>query len=197
MINTRHNMMEINKAPALMVTWGLAVLLASVVNQFFELEQDYLLIFWGALSLLGIAGHALCYISGLRLNYLLWFALLAVGWLFTLFVFKWDNGSNISLLADLPAVWLALIGVAYVLTGKQIDKRFYTVAAFTFAVALVLELSARRIVPISFVDEYAALIFGLTVSLPLFVASSARYYRPRPKPVPAASQPAPAPPPPA
>jgi hypothetical protein len=195
MINTRHNMMTINKAPALMATWGFAVLLASLVGQFFELEQDYLLIFWAILTVLGIAGHSLCYLRGLGKNFSIWMGLIALGWLFTLYVFKWDNGANIALIADLPAVWLVLLGIAYIVTALQIDRRFYYIAGFTFAVALIMELSARRIVTIDFVDEYAQLIFGLAVSIPLFVASMARYYRPKPKPAPVAPQPTAAPPP--
>jgi hypothetical protein len=185
MINTRRNTMTINKAPALMLAWGLAVLLASLVGQYFELEQDYLLIFWAGLTLLGIAGHSLCYMRGLGKNFSIWMGLIGVGWLFTLFVFKWDNGANIALIADLPAVWLALLGVAYIVTALQIDRRFFYIAGFTFAVALILELSARRIVRIDFINEYAQLIFGLAVSIPLFVASSARYYKPKPKTEPA------------
>jgi hypothetical protein len=60
-----------------------------------------------------------------------------------------------------------------------------------------MELSARRIVRIDFINEYAHLIFGLAVAIPLFVASSSRYYKPKPKVEPAVPQAIPAPPPPA
>ena len=193
MINTRHNMMTINKAPALMGSWGLAVLLASVMNQFFELSTNNSLLMWGLLTVLGIVGHSVCYLRGLGKNFAVWVGLITVGWLFTLYVFKWDNGANIALLADLPAAWLALIGVGYVATALQIDRRFFYLAGVHFAVAAVMELSARGIMPIDFVDEYAALIFGLTVSIPLFVASLPQFYHPRVRqPAPTAPQATPA-----
>ena len=78
--------------------------------------------------------------------------LIAIGWGFTFFVMKFDNGSHIDLYGDQAGVWLILMGLGYVATAFHVVKRFLLVGTIHIVVGLLLELSARRIIVIDFLD---------------------------------------------
>jgi hypothetical protein len=189
MVNLDQRMLRINKAVFMMAGWGLLILLASFINQFFDLPSpDYVLLLWGGVTVLGIAGQAVSLVRGLGLNFTVWLVVMAIGWIFTLYVVKLDNGSHIDLYGDLAGVWLILLGIGHLATAFHVVKRFLLVGTIHIVAGLLVELSARGIVSVEFIDAYSTLIFGLIAGGSLIVGALPVWYRPR-KPV---TSPAPA-----
>jgi hypothetical protein len=193
MINLDQRMLRINKAVFLMAGWGLLILLASAINQFFDLPNpDYVLMLWGGVTVLGIVCQAVALVRGLGMNFTVWLVLIGVGWVFTFYVVKFDNGAHIDLYGDLAGVWLILLGIGHLVTAFHVVKRFLWMGIIHIVVGIVLEVSARGIVTIDFIDSYSTLIFGIVAGGSLIVASLPIWYRPRkpataPVPAPAAS----------
>jgi hypothetical protein len=118
-LNSNTVTLRINKAAFTLGAWGLLILLASLVNQFFippSLEAVYAL--WSVVTLLGIAAQAICLARGLGSNFAVWMVVMVVGWLFT----------HSGFYADIPGVWLILLGVGYVATAFQVHMRFMWLA---------------------------------------------------------------------
>lgn len=179
MVNLDQRMLRINKAVFMMAGWGLLILLASIINQFFDLPNpDYVLYMWGGVTLLGIAGQTISLVRGLQLNLTVWLVLMAIGWIFTLYVVKFDNGAHIDLYGDLAGVWLILLGIGHLATAFHVVRRFLFLGAFHIAMGILLELSARRIMSIDFLDSYSTLLFGLVAGGTLIVASLPVWYKP-------------------
>ncbi len=189
MINMKASHLRMNKAPSLMGVWGIVILLGSIMHQFFGLRPDQVLLMWGLLTLLGIAGQAVCLMRGLEPNFGAWMAVIVVGWFVTLYVIKFDKGYNIEYAGDLPAIWLGLLGLGYVATAFQITRKFWILAAVSFAFGGLLELAARGILQIDFLVEYGPLLFGIFAGVPLIVASLPYFYRPEVKAAPTATAP--------
>ena len=181
MINLKSSHLRINKAPTMMGVWGLLILLGSIMQQYFEIKIDYVLIMWGLATLLGIAAQAVCLVRGLGQNFGVWMGVIVVGWFLTLYIIKLDSGYNIEYVADLPAIWLALLGVGYAVTAYHVTKRFWILAGISFLFAIILELPARGIMAIDFLVENSTLLFGIFAGVPLIVASLPYFYRPEPK----------------
>jgi hypothetical protein len=184
MINLDQRVLRINKAVFMMAGWGLFLLLGSIINQFFELNLDYVLYLWGGITVLGIAFQAISMVRGLGQNFIVWMLLIGAGWVFTLYVVKFDNGAHMDLYGDLAGVWLILLGIGHLATAFHVVKRFLLVGTIHILVGLMLELSARRIIVIDFLDAYSTLIFGLVAGGSLIVSALPMWYRPK-KPVPA------------
>jgi hypothetical protein len=191
MINLDQRSVRINKAVFLLAGWGLLILLASLINQFFDLPSpDYVLYLWGGVTVLGIACQAIAMVRGLGQNFAVWIVVILLGWVFTVYVVKFDNGSHIDLYGDLAGVWLILLGVGHLATAYHVVRRFLLVGAIHIVVGLMLELSARGIVPVDFLNAYSTLIFGLVAGGSLIVSALPMWYRPKkPAPSPAAITP--------
>jgi hypothetical protein len=191
MINLDQRIVRINKAVFLMAGWGLLILLGSLINQFFDLPSpDYVLYLWGGVTILGIACQAIAMVRGLGQNFAAWMVVIVLGWVFTFYVIKFDNGAHIDLYGDLAGVWLILLGVGHLVTAYHVVRRFLLVGAIHIAVGILLELSARGIVTIDFLNAYSTLIFGIVAGGSLIVSSLPVWYRPKkpvPSPAPASS----------
>jgi hypothetical protein len=178
MVNMKAVTLRIQKGSFMMVAWGILLLAASVMTQFFELSADYVLWMWAGATLLGILAQMYCLVNGLQVNLIVWIVLIIIGWGFTLFVMKFDNGSHIDLYGDQAGVWLILMGLGYVATAFSVAKRFLILAAIHIVAGAVMELSARGIVPIDFLNAYSSLVFGLVAGVPLIIAGLPMWYRP-------------------
>jgi hypothetical protein len=194
MINLDQRMLRINKAVFLMAGWGLLILLASAINQFFDLPNpDYVLILWGGVTVLGIACQTVAMVRGLGMNFTVWLVLIGIGWVFTFYVVKFDNGAHIDLYGDLAGVWLILLGIGHLVTAFHVVKRFLLMSIIHIVAGVVLEISARGIVTIDFINSYSTLIFGIVAGGSLIVAALPVWYRPRkPATAPAPAQATPA-----
>lgn len=192
--------LHINKAPSMMAVWGVMLFLGGVIQQFLKLSIDMMLVIWGVLSVIGIAGQIVCMVNGLGKNFGVWLGVIVVGWFITLYIIKFDKGFNIEYAADLPAIWLALLGIGYWWTALQVNRRFWYLAAASFAFGEFMELCLRGVFQGlgDFVVSYDKLFFGLFAGIPLVIAALPQYYKPpKKKTAPAAapaSAPAPAPP---
>lgn len=171
MFNTRELELRIPKVSFILAGWGLLIFLGGVINQWFNLSADFTLWLWAGITVLGVAAQVISMVRGMGLNLGIWLALIVIGWLFTYYVVKFDGGSHVDLFGDLPGVWLILLGLGYVATAFQVDKRFLILAALHLLVGFLMELSSRRVVTIEFLDSYSALIFGLVGGIPLMVAA--------------------------
>jgi hypothetical protein len=176
-MKTNEVTLHISKASFMMAGWGLLLLLGGAISQWFNLSADFTLVLWGGITVLGIIAQLVAYVKGLGLNYTFWIFLMVLGWAFTWYVTKFDNGIHADLYGDLAGVWLILLGIGYVATAFQVDKRFFVIAGAHLLVGVLLELSSRRIVTIDILDTYSALIFGLVGGLTLIVASLPVWYR--------------------
>jgi hypothetical protein len=145
--------------------------LGGVINQWFNLSADFTLLLWVGITILGIAAQLITMVKGLGFNLGIWIALMVAGWIFTYYVVKFDNGAHIDLFGDMSGVWLILLGIGYIATAFQVDKRFLIVAGVHLLVGALLELSSRQVVSIEFLDSYSPLIFGLVGGIPLMVAA--------------------------
>src|SRR5579859_7745729 len=145
--------LHLPKARFLMASWGLLILLAGGIPQFFDLPNpDFVLLLWGGVTLLGFLGQTACLVRGLQQNFSAWLIVTVLGWLFTFYVIKFDNGQHVDLFGDLAGVWLILLGLGYLATSYHVNRRFLILAALHLGSGALLELSARRVLPISFID---------------------------------------------
>jgi hypothetical protein len=170
--------LRIQKAAFMMAVWGIVILAASIMTQFFELSANYVLLLWAGATVLGTVAQVFCLVNGLQQNLAAWLIAMAAGWAFTLFVMKFDNGSHIDLYGDLAGVWLIILGLGYVVTAFHVVKNFLALAAIHIVIGILMELSARGIVPIEFLDTYSSLVFGLVAGVPLIIAGLPMWYRP-------------------
>lgn len=171
MFNNTELDLRVPKVTVLLGSWGLLLFLGGVINQWFNLSADFTLLLWVGITVLGIAAQLITMVKGLGINLGIWIALMVAGWAFTYYVVKFDNGSHIDLFGDMSGVWLILLGIGYIATAFQVDKRFLIVAAIHLLVGALLELSSRQVVSIVFLDTYSPLIFGLVSGLTLMVAA--------------------------
>jgi hypothetical protein len=107
-----------------------------------------------------------------------WLVPIAAGWIFTFYVVKWDNGAHIDLYGDLAGVWLILLGLGYVATGLQVHRRFLILGALHLGVGVLLEISARQVLALPFLDTYSTLIFSLVAGLTALIGALPLWYRP-------------------
>ena len=171
MLNMKDLQLNIPKISFLLVGWGLLIILGGIINQWFNLSADFILWLWAGVTILGIAAQVIGLVKGMELNLTIWIILIVIGWAFTFYVTKFDNGAHIDLFGDLTGVWLLLLGLGYIATAFQVDKRWLIVAGLHLAVGALVELSSRRVISIEFVDTFSALVFGLVGGLPLIVAA--------------------------
>lgn len=175
-MNSQKTHFVINKAAFQLAAWGLVILVAGALSQYFNLSADFLLWLWGGATVLGLVAQIGALVRGVGLNLGVWIAVLAAGWLFTFYVTKFDNGAHADLYPDLPGVWLILLGIGYIASAFQLDKRFFILAALHLVAGGLLELSARRIVAVDFLDANGALLLGLVGGLPLLIAALPFWY---------------------
>lgn len=185
MFNNKDLHLNIPKISFLLAGWGLLILLGGIINQWFNLSADFILWLWAGVTILGLAAQLISMVKGLELNLTIWIILIIIGWSFTFYVIKFDNGAHIDLFGDLTGVWLLLLGLGYIATAFQVDKRWLIVAGLHLAVGALVELSSRRVVSIEFIDTFSALIFGLVGGLPLIVAAFPVWFeKKQPQPAP-------------
>lgn len=175
MLNTNRMSLSVGKVNIILGAWGLAMLIGGVASQSFGLSADTTLLVWGALTAIGVAAQIASFVRGLEMNITAWLIVIVAGWAFTLYVTKMSGGD---LYPDLAGVWLILLGLGYVATAFQVDKRFFAFAALHILVGLLMELSARQIVSIGVLDQYSSLIFGLVAGIPLIIAALPVWYTP-------------------
>jgi hypothetical protein len=178
MLDFETHEVRIPKAVFLMGAWGLVLLLASVINQFFAPGVDPLLWLWFGATLLGLGAQLVAMVHGLGRNFAGWIVVVLAGWAFTFYVFKFDNGAHVDLFGDLPGVWLILLAAGYAATARQVHPRFWLLAGLHLAVGLIFELAAHGALPFGALIGYSALIFGLVAGVPLLVATLPVWYRP-------------------
>ncbi|HEX2914422.1 MAG TPA: hypothetical protein VH186_26720 [Chloroflexia bacterium] len=176
MLDFKATSLNITKASFTLAGWGLLLLLAGCINQWFELKTDFVLLLWVGVTVLGVLAQLAGMANGLGLNLLAWLFVIAAGWVFTYYVTKFENGVHADLYGDLAGVWLILLGIGYVACIFQLDRRFALIAALHFVAGALLELSARGIVSLEFLDSYSSLVFGLVAGVPLLVAALPFWY---------------------
>jgi hypothetical protein len=140
-----------------MAVWGVLILVAGVATQYYYPSIEAVLQWWGIVTVVGLAVQAMCELRYQPLNFLAWVAATAVGWAFTL----WAVRPGVGLFADLSPIWLILLGLAYIPTSFQIDRRYWLFAASHLALGGLMELSARGILVIGILDSYSSLILGV------------------------------------
>jgi hypothetical protein len=178
MLNFNDGTLHVEKARVLMAGWGLLIMLAAIINQFFDLPNpNYVLWLWTGVTVLGILAHITSLIHGLGQNFGAWVVVIVLGWAFTFYVVKFDNGAHIDLYGDLAGVWLILLGIGYLATAYHVERHFLLLAALHIVVGVLMELSARGVMRIGFLDTYSTLIFGLVAGLPLLIAALPQWYR--------------------
>jgi hypothetical protein len=163
---------KLSKLTIIMAGWGAVLLLGGVVNQYASLDIDTTFLLWGGLTILGVGAQLAGMVKGLGPNLTAWLGVMVLGWAFTFYVFKFDNGSHIDMFGDLAGVWLILLGIGYIATAFQVDKRFFAFAGLHIGVGVLLELSARQVITLEVLNSNAALIFGLVAGIPLMIAAA-------------------------
>jgi hypothetical protein len=177
MQSLENNPLRLSRAGLLMLTWGVAIVIAGGLTQWVRFSSlDSILHLWGAVTLVGVAVQVVCQVRDQGFNCAAWVAALAIGWAFTFYVIDFENGAHLNLYGDLAGVWLILFGLAYVDTARRIDSRFLWLAELHLAVGGLMELSAHGIVGVPIIspllNSYGSLIFGLVSGAPLIVASA-------------------------
>jgi hypothetical protein len=153
-----------------MGSWGLLILFASLVNQyFFPPNFDYLIVMWSVVTVLGLAAQVICLARGLGPNLAAWVVVIVVGWLFT----------YLRLYLDMAGVWLLLLGVGYVATAIQVHARFWILAALHFVAGGLMELSVHKMLPLPWLDANQSLVFGLVAGVPLIIGALPFWYAPK------------------
>ena len=152
-----HNPLRLSRAGILMAVWGVLILVAGVATQYYYPSIEAVLQWWGIVTVIGLAVQAVCELRDQPLNFFAWVGAMAVGWAFTL----WALSPGVGLFADLSPVWLILLGLAYIPTAFQIDRRYWLFAALHLALGGLMELSARGILVIGFLNSNSSLMFGL------------------------------------
>jgi len=181
MFNVTEFDLHIPKVSFLLGSWGLLIFLGGVINQWFNLSADFTLLLWVGITILGIAAQLITMVKGMGFNLGIWIGLVVIGWLFTYYVVKFDGGSHIDLFGDLTGVWLVLLGLGYIATAFQVDKRFLIVAGLHLLVGALTEISSRHVVTIEVLDTFSPLIFGLVGGIPLMI-TALPVWVPKPKP---------------
>ena len=64
-------------------------------------------------------------------------------------------------------------------TAYHVERHFLIFAALHIVVGVLMELSARGVMRIGFLDTYSTLIFGVVAGLPLLIAALPQWYRRR------------------
>jgi hypothetical protein len=159
-----------------MLVWGLLLIGAGLITQYVTLPfvgkpyPDSFLIVWISISVIGLVFQGLCQAKYQPLNFWVWVGAVVLGWLFTLYVIY----SNPSLYPEIAPVWFVLMALAYVHTAMKIDTKFYWLAAFNFALAIVFEAAWRHWGGTSFLDfliYYATPYFGLLSGIGLVIGA--------------------------
>jgi hypothetical protein len=155
----------IPKVFLILVPWGVALLIGGIIHQNMgnPTPAKFLLV-WAIVTFVGLAGHALGLCRGLELNFLVWVVAIALAWVFTFFVFQVyePKGPNDPILySDMGAVWLGLMGIAFIFTAFQVNRLFWLIAIPHLVIALGMELSARSIIKNDFLDANQPLLVAL------------------------------------
>jgi len=155
----------IPKVFLILVPWGVALLIGGLVHQNMgDPTPSKFLMVWAVVTVVGLAGHSLGLCRGLEWNFVVWVVAISLAWAFTFFVFQVyePKGPNDPILySDLGAVWLGLMGIAFIFTAFQVNPLFWLIAIPHLVIALGMELSARGIVKIDFLDGNQPLLVAL------------------------------------
>ncbi len=153
-----NNPLGLTRAGLLMANWGVLLLLAGVIVQWWPLPSiESRLAVWGIATLLGLFVQGVEAFRYVRGNLTIWAIALLAGWGFTLYA-AYRIGS---LFVYVGGAWLLLQAVAFAATGRQIDRRFFLLAALNAIVGTLVLLSAGKMVTIPFLDSYASLVLGV------------------------------------
>jgi hypothetical protein len=164
------NPLRLSRAGIVMIAWGLLILGAGVYNQYYFPSMEHILTVWGVVSVLGLAIQGLCEIRDQRINFLAWVAVVVLGWAFTLYAIY---ATNYQFFGHISGVWLILLGLAYIPTALQIDRRYWLFAALHFIVGSLMEQSALKVLSpemTRFFDTNSPLLFGLVAGGSLLAA---------------------------
>jgi hypothetical protein len=166
-----HNPVRLSRAGIVMAVWGALILGVGLYNQWNFPSMETILLLWGGVTVVGLAVQGLCEVKDQRVNFLAWVAVVALGWAFTLYAIY---ATNYALFGHLGGIWLILLGLAYVPTALQIDRRYWIFAGLHFLVGGLMELSAFKMLPagmMKFLDGNTALLIGVIGGGTLLVAA--------------------------
>ncbi len=182
-----NNPLGLTGAGLIMANWGVLLLLAGIIVQWYPLPSiEARLAVWGVATLLGLFVQGVEAYRYVRGNLAVWVVVLLVGWGFTLYA-AYRAGS---LFAYAGGCWLLLQAVAFAATGRQIDRRFFLLAAISAIVGALMLLSAGKVVVIPFFDSYTSLVLGFTAGATLISgAAMSRVRQKRPDAASLPSQP--------
>ncbi len=155
----------IPKVFLILVPWGVALLIGGFIHQNMgnPTPAKFLLV-WATVTLVGLVGHALGLCRGLEWNFVVWVVAISLAWAFTFFVFQVyepKGASDPILYSDLGAVWLGLMGIAFIFTAFQVSPLFWLIAIPHLVIALGMELSARSVIKIDYLDANQPLLVAL------------------------------------
>lgn len=167
MQSLENNPLHLSRAGIVMLTWGVLILLGGAITQWYFPSVGEVLAWWGVISVAGIAVQLLCQVRDQPFNCGIWIVAVAIGWAFTLYA----TSPEVGWYGDIAGVWLIFLGVGYINTARRINSRFMIFAVLHFVVGGLMELSVHKILPISFLDNYASLILGLVGGLSLVIAA--------------------------
>ena len=153
------NPLGLSRAGIVMLAWGVLILVAALYNQWWFPGFDSMLLIWAGVTVVGLAVQAVCEVRDQPINFLAWVAVVVVGWAFTLYAIYSDP--SLARFSLLSAIWLIMLGIAYMPTAIQIDSRYWWFAAAHLVVGGLMELSALRVVAIPFLNNNASLLLGI------------------------------------
>lgn len=155
---------SIPKVFLILVPWALAILAGGFIQQNMSAPTiDGILTLWAIVTVVGLIGQGLGLCKGLELNFGIWVAVIALGWIFTFFVFKIYNPGekDLQLFNDIAPFWLLMTAIGFAATALQVSKLFWIAAGVHLLLAFVFELNSRGILKSDFLNENQALLFGL------------------------------------
>lgn len=166
-----HNPLRLSRAGIVMAVWGALILGVGLYNQWNFPSMEMILMLWGGVTVVGLAVQGLCEVKDQRTNFLAWVGVVLLGWAFTLYAIY---ATNYAYFDHLGGVWLILLGLAYVPTALQIDRRYWIFAGLHFLAGGLMELSAFKLLPadmMSFLDRNTPLLIGVIGGGTLLVAA--------------------------
>jgi|GEM_PF-1362949 len=155
------NPLRLSRAGIVMAVWGALILCMGLYNQWNFPSMETILMLWGGVTVVGLAVQGLCEVKDQRANFLAWVGVVLLGWAFTLYAIY---ATNYAYFGHLGGVWLILLGLAYVPTALQIDRRYWIFAGLHFLVGGLMELSAFKLLPadmMNFLDRNTPLLIGV------------------------------------
>jgi hypothetical protein len=164
-----NNPLHLSRAGILMLTWGLLLVIAGALNQWYTFPSfEAVLYMWGTVTVIGLIVQGICQIKDKPLNYATWVGVMAAGWAFTFY----SVYGNVSLFADLAGVWFFLMAVGHFATAFHVDSRFFWLAGFNLLVAVVFELVGHHILTFDPIVTYTSIVLGGVAGVAMLVGAA-------------------------